>query len=310
MSGPSVLRYGIVSKTATYWNAYMAVSQNLFSREGLDVRFTLTGSTAATIRMVLDGTIDLGGCSPDELVSAREAGEDLVVVGGIINRPASRIVGSPGIRSLEDLAGRRIGVNQVRGSVSMVLTAALQAAGLHDGSYTTVEAGTTLEMAAKLRTGHIDAAMLTAPFDVALVAEGFIALADVGEVLPRYAFTTINARRDWVTEHPAELAGFFHATRAAGRLIASRRWRRETLEALAAQTGLSGSVLDQTLEIYQAPGVLARRGEVRPGALRAVVDLMRDQGLLRGQRPLVRDFLYPQWLPASGEDRRWVMRQV
>lgn len=304
MSGPSVLRYGIVSKTATYWNAYLAVSQSLFRGEGLDVQFTVTGTTAATIQMVGDGTIDLGGCSPDELVSAREKGEDLVVVGGIINRPVSHIIGSSGVSSLEQLVGRRVGVNQLRGSVSMVLKATLQAAGLQDGRYTLVEAGTTPEMAAKLRTGDIDAAMLTAPFDLTLVADGFIALADVGEVFPRYAFTTINARPDWVREHPSEIAGFFRATRAAGRRIVSRRWRSEALDALAAQTGLRGAILDQTLGIYQTPGVLSQRGEVRPGALKAVVDLMSHQGLLRGPRPGVRDLLWPQWFPASGENRK------
>lgn len=300
MSSPSVLRYGIVSKTATYWNTYVALEQDLFAGEGLDVQLTLTGSTGATIRAVAAGEIDLGGCSPDELISAREAGLDLVVVGGIINRPVSRIVGVPKVGSLEQLAGRRVGVNQLRGSVSMVLRAALATRGVSEDRVKFVEAGTTPEMAAKLRSGELDAAMLTAPFDLALVAEGFNALADVGLMLPRYAFTTVNARRDWADGHRRELAAFFAATWAAGRRIAARRRRRSTLEALTAQTGPQGPALDQTYDIYLAPGVLSNRGEVRPGALEAVVQLMGDQGLLRSRRPLVREFLSPRWLPASG----------
>ena len=296
MSSQSVLRYGIVSKTATYWNAYVALDQGFYAREGLDVQFTATGSTAATIRAVVTGAVDLGGCSPDELISARAEGQDLVIVGGVINRPVSRIVGLPGMRSLGDLIGKRVGVNQIRGSVSMVMKAALHDAGLPEGSCRLIEAGTTPEMAQKLRDGEIDAAMLTAPFDMVMLADGFSSLADVGRLFPRYAFTTVNARRGWVDAHPEEVAAFFRATRSAGMEIgASRRQKQRVLSPLGRHTGLTGSALEQTYGIYQAPGVLSRRGEIRPGALQAVIGLMEDQGLLPGRRPLVRELVAPRW---------------
>ena len=77
------MRYGIVSRTATYWNLYLGREQGLFAAEGIEVEVVETGGTALTIEALIDGNIELAGCSPDELISALPRGADLVVeVGG------------------------------------------------------------------------------------------------------------------------------------------------------------------------------------------------------------------------------------
>lgn len=200
---------------------------------------TLTGGTLETIEAVLDGSVDLAGCSPDELVSARLRGADLVVVGGIISRPVSWVVGRPEIRSVEQLRGRRVGVNQTRGSVSMVMRGALRRVGLGLDAYEQVSVGSTPAMAQALRDGEVDAAMLTAPFDQHLLRDGFTGLLDVAELYPCYAFTTLNAQRAWVAAHDTELRAFFRATRAAGARIAAPHQQAASQDALAQATGLA-----------------------------------------------------------------------
>ncbi len=129
------IRYGIASRTATYWNLYVARAEGLYAAQALEVEPVVTGGTRQTVDALLADQTVLGGCSPDELVSAVQRGADLVVIGGIINRPVSSIVGRPELRDLTQLRGRRIGVNQTRGSVSMVLRAALQRAGQPPGCW-------------------------------------------------------------------------------------------------------------------------------------------------------------------------------
>lgn len=291
----AILRYGMVSTTATYWNLYLAQREGLFAREGLELRTPLTGSTGATVQQLLEGELDLAGCSPDEVVSAKLRGHDVVVIGGIIHRPVSWIVGRPGLSALHELRGARVGVNQTRGSVSMVLRAVLRRAGLGAGDYRQVVVGSTPAMAEALRRGEVDAAMLTAPFDLELAREGFALLANVGESFPTYAFTTVNARREWVLAHEAEVAAFFRATRAAGERIAGPDGREASLRALAAGTGLRREALEHTYQAYLAPGVLSRRGEVEPGGLEAVIGLMAEEGLLTGSAPPVESLLLPRW---------------
>ncbi len=295
MADPLSLRYGIVSTTATYWNLYVADRLGFYAAESLDVRPAVTGGTARTIEGLVDGQVDLAGCSPDELITAVQRGHDLVVIGGIVGRPVSWIVGRPGLADVGALRGRRVGVNQTRGSVSIVLRAALQDAGLAPGDYEQVAIGATPAMAEALREGRVDAAMLTAPFDLALIREGFSALLNVGERFPRYAFTTVNARRAWVQEHEDTLASFFRATRAAGAVIADPSRRSHSEEALGHWTGLAAGALAETFEVYRQPGVLSRRGELDAAALEAVLSQMAEQRLLQAPVPDVSELLLPMW---------------
>jgi NitT/TauT family transport system substrate-binding protein len=291
----TLLRYGIAAKTATYWNLYVASDEGCYAAERLEVEPVVTGGTRETIDALHSGQIDLAGCSPDELITAAQHGADLLVVGGIIGRPVSWIIGRPGLGSLADLRGRTIGVNQTRGSVSMVFRAALRAAGLGPDDYQQRSVGTTPVMVEALRRGEVDAAMLTAPFDLALIHEGFRPLQNAADGLPAYAFTTINARRQWVESQPPLLAAFFRATRAAGALIDDPTARQRSLAALAAWTGLSGEALEHTDSLYRQPGVLSRRGEVELAGLEAVARLMAEEGLLAGPVPNLDALLRPAW---------------
>ena len=177
----------------------------------------------------------------------------------------------------------------------MVLRAVLRSAGLEEQDYEPVTLGATPEMAAALVAGQVDAAMLTAPFDLQLLAQGFNALADVGQLFPNYAFTTINARRPWVARHAEEIQAFLGATARAGDLIARPDERGPNLHALERWTGLAGDALGATYEIYRQPGVLSTRGEVDPSGLEAVLGLMAAEGLLTGPQPPVERLLLPCW---------------
>jgi ABC-type nitrate/sulfonate/bicarbonate transport system substrate-binding protein len=289
------VRFGLVSWTATYWNLYVALDRDLYEASGLRVEPSTMGSTSQAIQRLVDGEIDVAGCSPDELVSAVGQGADLVVIGGIVNRPASNIVARPEIAQLAQLRGKRVGVNQVRGSVSIVLRAALRTAGLEVGDYQQVVAGSTPDMVEALRTGQVDAAMLTAPYDLALLDEGFESLCNVGDLFPSYAFTTLNTRRMWALDHEPEVSAFFRATRAAGAIIVDPAEREVVTGALAGRTCQGERLLTKTYETYARAGVLSRAGEVQRAGLQAVLDHMRADGLMERIAPSVDALLLPRW---------------
>lgn len=288
-----VVRYAIASRTATYWNLYVAQQEGFYAAEGLTVEVQETGGTIQTVDAIREGRADLAGCSPDEVIAAWQRGADMVVIGGIVHRPVSWVVSSPNVTRVEQLRGKRVGVNQTRGSVSMVLRAALAEEGLGLGDYEQVSVGPTPAMAAALREERIQAAMLTAPFDVDLVQAGFTALLNVGDLFPRYAFTTINARRSWVSEHDEALVAFFRATKAAGALIADPTRKDLALQALAEGTGLEGTALERSYEAYRQPGVLPSEGQADPAAVAEVMRQMQREGLLEEPLPGLDDVVLP-----------------
>ena len=68
----------------------------------------------------------LGTPNAPSLIFSLLEGNDLVIVGGVLNRPAFFLAGNPSIESIVDLKGKRIGINQPRRMAGMVMLALLR----------------------------------------------------------------------------------------------------------------------------------------------------------------------------------------
>ena len=190
------VRVGIVSRTATYWPLLIALRDGAFADAGVDVEILELGSTSAGVTALLEDRIDVAATCPDVLIGAIDGGADLTIAGGLVDRPPASVVARSDLVTVASLAGRRVAVTELHGSVSRFLRAALAKAGLAEDGYERVVLGPTPQQAAALREGRVDAAMLTFPFDAALVEDGFARVLAVGDALRPCAFTTLNIRRD------------------------------------------------------------------------------------------------------------------
>lgn len=179
------MRVGIVSRTATYWPLFV------MAREDATLQLVELGSTAAGVDALLERRVDVAATCPDVLIMRNAP---LRIAAGLVDRPPTTLVARRGIDAFEELRGCRVAVTQERGSVSVFLRALLRRHGLASNDYTQIICGPTPAQAQALRRGAVDAAMLTSPFDDWLVAQGFVALASVGDELGPCAFTTLNVR--------------------------------------------------------------------------------------------------------------------
>ncbi len=275
------LVYGLVSPTATYWPHYVAEARGLYRAEGLAVETVFTGSTTGGAAALASGRVELSGSCPDQIILAIEQGAALAVVGGVVRRPVSAVVARPTVRTLTELRGRRVGVSDAAGGVSSLLRAILRRHGLGTGAYESVVLGGTPEQARALVAGTIDAALLTHPFSTRLAAAGYPVLARTEDYWSAYSFTTLNARRAWATTELAALVAFLRATIRAGRWLRAPAHAAEAQAILAAATGQPAAEVAATYERYVgADDVLAWDAAPDAAGLRAVLDLLREEGLL------------------------------
>ncbi len=122
--------------------------------------------------------MDVAATCPDAVVEAVGRGEAVRVGGGLADLPLGVLVAAPRIPDVPELRGARVAFTEARGSVSLFLRAALRARGLEPEDYETVVRGTTPAQAEALRRGDVDAAMLTPPFDMRLVAYRSLVVED------------------------------------------------------------------------------------------------------------------------------------
>ena len=125
----------------------------------------------------------IGTPNAPSLIFSLLEGNDLVIIGGLLNRPAFYLAAKPAIGTIEDLKGTKIGINQPRRMAGMVMLALLRKWGLSTASdLTLVDLGVNDRSLEALRAKQIDAALLPPEKAFLAEAEGFRLVGDSREL--------------------------------------------------------------------------------------------------------------------------------
>jgi NitT/TauT family transport system substrate-binding protein len=151
----------------------------LFDRENLPVEIVNQRDEERAVPDIVSGATPIGTPNAPSLVFSVLEGSDLVIVGGLLNRPAFYLAADPSIATVADLKGKRVGINQPRRMAGMVMLALLRKWGLAiDRDLEVVDSGINDRSFEVLLEKKIDAALL--PPEKAFLAEalGFQVIAD------------------------------------------------------------------------------------------------------------------------------------
>ncbi len=267
------------------WPGYelLHLGQALGAMDAERVRLVQTTSASASLRGIRAGALDGACLTLDEVLSLEEAGQPMAVVALVdFSDGADVVVGGPKINSLNDLRGRRIGVeNSAVGAV--LLDAALQKAGLEPRELA-VHFLTIDEHETALRQGAVDALVTYDPVRTRLVRDGYRELFSSREV-PGLIADVIAVRREMVRARPdavrACVVGFLRGVTA---------WQTEPqrhLEFLGKRLGLPPEGVPQAFAGIQIADLALNRQWLGgdPPALRGTAErvarAMRHAGLLR-----------------------------
>jgi NitT/TauT family transport system substrate-binding protein len=102
----------------------------LFDREHLPVEIINQRDEERAVPDIVSGATPIGTPNAPSLVFSVLEGSDLVIVAGLLNRPAFFLAADPSIASLADLKGKRIGINEPRRMAGMVMLALLRKWGI------------------------------------------------------------------------------------------------------------------------------------------------------------------------------------
>jgi len=151
----------------------------LFERENLPVEIVNQRDEERAVPDIVSGATPIGTPNAPSLVFSVLEGSDLVIVGGVLNRPAFFLAADPAIAAVGDLKGKRVGINEPRRMAGLVMLALLRRWGLSvHGDLEVVDSGINDKSFEALVERKIDAALL--PPEKAFLAEalGFHVIAD------------------------------------------------------------------------------------------------------------------------------------
>ena len=197
---------------------YVAQDYGFFAQQGLHVRIEKIASSAAVLAAQEKGQVDITAGSYVAYIAAQAAGARFrILAEASALQPDTRVLvisaNSP-IKSVNDLVGKKIGLNGTNSIGTLLISALLAQRGISPAKVTFVtDPGGFPAMPAGLRDGTWDAAFLAEPY-VTVAGENYgereLADLDQGATL-NFPIDGYMATQAWAVKHPKTVAAFVRA---------------------------------------------------------------------------------------------------
>jgi NitT/TauT family transport system substrate-binding protein len=192
---------------------WIAKEAGFFKKHGLDVKLVFIASGPLGTTSILSGDVDvgiIGGFAPIRAISG--GAKNLVMIGQSKNRMTGAIVGKKEITSVQELKGKRLGIDRIGSNPDMFTQAALARFNmdpLKDLNY--VQLGSIGQGIPALKAGTIDALTTSAPHDLFAQRLGYRVILDITALKIPFASTVLLSARNTVERKQADLTKFMRA---------------------------------------------------------------------------------------------------
>ncbi|MGE5219583.1 MAG: ABC transporter substrate-binding protein [Chloroflexota bacterium] len=196
-----ILAYGAIGGNAMpFW---IAKEQGIFRKYNLDPQLVYIIAGRA-MQSMLAGDIQFGLLGATHVTNAVTAGGDMTMLLGMEDRLNYFFNTRPGIKSAEELKGKKVGIGTPSGSLALATYTGLEHLGLvprRDG-ITLLNTGSTPERLAALFAGSIDAAFFNPEVEEVVLQRGYPVLLDLGKANVPFQSSGLTTSRKYMRTHP------------------------------------------------------------------------------------------------------------
>jgi NitT/TauT family transport system substrate-binding protein len=192
---PTLERVRVVySAGGSHNSVWIPYEAGIFRKHGLEVELLFVAGGSTTAQVVQSGQAPIGIFAGSAVVSSGLAGGDLVAVAGVMNVIPFFVMARPDIRRVEDLKGKKIGITRFGSASDFALRYTEEKWPVKRGrDFAVIQNGSMPASMLALKSGAVEAAMISTEFTILVRREGFRELADVaslGLTFPTSALVT------------------------------------------------------------------------------------------------------------------------
>lgn len=292
-------------KGGTVIPQYVAKDMGYFEDEGLDVEIVHFKSTADGIPAIAAGDLEFGMTSNAPILKSIESGAPIKAIGVALYYSADEghkdiayvALEESGIKSVEDLKGKRIAIPYVGGDCHAYIVGILKKHGISPEEVTFVTVPWPYQIDAMVK-GEVDAAGLFSTHLAEMELEGiaYTIVASAVDLLPRIDVVVVYASTDYIKENPEVVRKFLRAFYRGQKYLATNPegYRGH----LADYTGLEPELIEK-LDLEKFQGV-STDGKFDEAFWQEFIEIMIDAGFLEEEIPLDRIFT-EEYLPELEE---------
>ena len=272
------VRLGI-SKLGAMTDVWIADKDGIFKKHGLDLTIVDIPLTSQSIQVLMSKSVDISLQIPGAAFQAKEQGFDITLVGqnetaGTVPPVSNALIvptNSP-VKTIKDLAGKRLGTPSPHGQSYAALKELFQRAGVSIDGVQFVMAPFPTH-ADLLRSGQVDAVVALDPYTTQILKSGWGRVVSwfMIETIPDQPVGSWWALRSWVEQHPREVKAFQDSISEAQAYLNADPARAKTL--VAQYTGLDPELVKGMSITWKS--------SINPAIWQAVADMMTRQGELQ-----------------------------
>lgn len=260
----------------------VALEKHLFNQAGIDITGILgSGGGGTTVRNILASATPYGEVAVAAAVAAKAQGLDLVVVNaGTRSVAEASAVTMPdsGIKSVEDLIGKKVAITSPRSVSEMLLLLVLREKKIDARKIDRVAAGGYVPGLTMLEKGAVSASVIIEPLSI-VRKDKYRTVYKAGDVLEPMTTSVGITTRQFAKEHPDKLRAIIAGRRAGVQAI--YRDPAEAAKILAKSYGLSSDIAKEAVDNMIAPHMWSE-GDFNQAELERMVDGLKLIGEIKG----------------------------
>jgi len=208
--------------------------RGFFAKYGFDAENLFVRGAPTLVAAMASNEIEVGYTGGTAVIGAVASGSDLKVLSALTNRVTYELVARPGIKTAEDLRGKKFGVQAIGGTVWMGAILALEHLGLDPDrdKIALIAAGDQTVLAQAVAQGTIDATVLDGVQARPLQAKGFPILAELEKAKLPILSSSIVVREPYLQKNPQIVESVLRAVIEGAAFCLSPAQKPNTLKIL------------------------------------------------------------------------------
>lgn len=279
------LRSGYASLSGNMTPFWVAKEAGYFKKYGLDVDQVAFPSGNEGMAAMIAGEIEFLAIAGSTTASANIGGADVISLAITTDRLLTSLVVNSSIQRPEDLRGKAIGISRFGTSIDTAARIVIQHYGFEPvRDVSIIQVGAVASAIGALRSGRIQAAILSYPTVVQARREGFREMLDIASLGLPYAASGITVRRSFMTQRREVTVNYVKSIVEA--IARVKRDKPFALEVMGKYfRSKDKEMLDETYEVASTK-YLKRLPSATAEAFRAVLDeLAQVNPKAKGQEP-------------------------
>jgi NitT/TauT family transport system substrate-binding protein len=228
---------------------YMAIDMGIFKDEGLVVEIVRFEGGVGALRAMAAGSVDLAGTSSEPFITAVSQGAEVKAIYTYAPNVDVSFVAGPNVKTLADLKGKKIGIQEPGGFADVMSRLVLKKAGVSPSDVkfvTTSTAGRVTELVA----GNVDTGVLHIDQTLTIQAKNpsIRILTNMWDVVTDYQYAVWAAGTTQIKNDPATMECMVRALMRADRALYDTSKRQQILEIAVKYTKEAPDVVAQTYD--------------------------------------------------------------